>query len=127
MLLIILNFIRRHWLVVAEAILLLTIGIQHVEISYLGDKVAEYKLQNTALQDSNIRFAAAVENQNSAVAKLQAESQRKNTEAAKSLVVARDNARKYAARAGVFKTWQMSGNECADMSRMLDDYVRHGG
>jgi len=127
MLLIILNFIRQHWLAVAEAILLATILIQHVEVSHLASRLSQSKAENATLFNINQQLSASIKTQNAAVTELQAESAKKSAAAAKSLAAAQSDAKKYIAQAGSIKTWKPTGNECADMKKLLDNYVKHGG
>jgi hypothetical protein len=126
MLLIILNFIRQHWLGVAESILLATIFLQHVEISHLASKLAQGKAENATLYSINQQLSASVKSQNAAIASMQAEAKRKSAAAAKSLAIARSDAKKYAASAAGLKAWKPTGDACADMKKLLDDYVKHG-
>lgn len=127
MFLIIFSFLRQHWLLVAEGILLATVGIQHLEVSHLRHALAECRSQNAAWVNANAKLSAAVENQNTAVAELQAVSERKKAAAAKALIAAESGAGRYAAKAARFTSWNTSGNDCATMMKMLNDYVKQGG
>ncbi len=120
----ILNLLRQHWLGVAEIILLAALAVQHVEIGHLRNRMAGYREENRMLSDSNRRLSGMLAKQNQAIFALQNEAERKSRAAARSLAHARISMQRRAFIAEKLKARKMTGDECADVLMLLNNYFK---
>jgi response regulator of citrate/malate metabolism len=128
MITIMLGFLKDHWL--GAIVSVFAIGIaakmsfQQIEISHLDSRLAACNGENAALKNSNKALVSAVENQNAAISLLHAEANRKMKAAARAMAIAKADARKYLAAAQKIKAQKTTGNECADMHSLVDNYIK---
>lgn len=124
MTIIILNFIRQHWLVVAAGLLIAVISLQHFDIKYLDSKISECRSANIFLADSNKRLADSLAIQNEAVLQLQVAGEKKSNAAVKSLAKAQSDYKKYSIKIENLKAQKTTGDECADVVALINNYIK---
>ncbi len=131
MLTVILSFVKNHLqsVLIASGVVsvLATISLQHLEIHHLQGKLSECHAEGVTLENSNKALLASIEKQNAAVTALAAESQNRKNMAAKALAQAKIKAGRYDVRAGNIKATIATKDDCADLRRLVSDFVAKQG
>jgi len=127
MLAVIFSFLKSHWqttLIVSAALsIMATISFQHLEIRHLKNELSECHAEGITLENSNRALLASVQNQNAAIAALQAAEQGRHARAASALKAAQARAANRALAAQRIKSLDVSGDECATLRKLVNDYV----
>lgn len=99
-----------------------TISLQHFEIRRLGDKLTQCHAENVTLEDSNRALLATIQNQNEAIASLEAQTKAKKAEAARAVTVAKAHAARYSLAAKSIEGQTEQGDECEGLKKLVNDF-----
>ena len=123
----IISFLKSHWqtavIMAGIASIVATIAIQHGEIYHLRNKLAQCHAESVTLEESNKALLASIQDQNTAIAGLQALSRKKRDAATRGLAVARKRASLHELRAEKIKAQPVQEDDCESLRRLVDDFV----
>jgi uncharacterized protein YlxW (UPF0749 family) len=127
MLTVILTFLKSHrqTTLIASTVLgvMATISVQHLEIGHLRGKLSLCHAENVTLEDSNKKLLSSIQTQNEAIESLQAEAMARKAAAFRALAASRARAGRHGDAAKRILGQPASNDDCADLRKLINDYV----
>lgn len=131
MLTVILSFLKNHWqtaLVVSAIVsVVAAFSFQRMEIRHLERSLVRCHAEGVTLENSNKALIDSIQSQNAAIESLETSAKSKKAKLAKALAAARKSANDYALAARHIEEQAMTGEDCGDLKKLVDDFVSASG